>query len=154
MKKQGVFLFLLLLFISCYENSVYNAFQNISLSGWEKNDTLVYEIPKLKNSGNYQLGVSLRINNNFPFQSLTLIVEQMVFPQHLQYTDTIKCNLIDNNGIAKGRGISFFQYDFEVAKRTFQKGDSVHINVRHDMKREIMPGVCNVGINIRKLTYK
>lgn len=33
---------------------------------------------------------------------------------------------------------------------TLVPGDSLQISVRHDMKREILPGVSDVGIKIEK----
>ena len=28
------------------------------------------------------------------------------------------------------------------------QGDSIHITVRHDMKREILPGVSDIGVKV------
>ena len=31
------------------------------------------------------------------------------------------------------------------------QGDSIHVAIRHDMKREILPGVSDIGIKISKI---
>ena len=148
MKKIGTFLFLLLLATACQNDKVYDTFLHTPLSGWEKNDTLTFNIPQIRKSDVYYSGLTLRINNDFPFKSLTLIVEQTIWPSHARYTDTLNCNLIGDNGIAKGHGVSYYQYDFPIRNLHLQTGDSLHIQVRHDMKREILPGVSNIGINL------
>ena len=102
----------------------------------------------MRQSGNYQAKLAMRINSSFPFKSLTLIVEQTVLPRRNKYVDTLDCELIGNNGIAQGRGISYYQYDFNITQLRLQQGDSLNIKVRHDMKREILSGISNVGITL------
>lgn len=148
MKNVGILVYCCLLLFACNEGKVYDRFQHTPLSGWEKNDTLTFDVPPMRQSGNYQAKLAMRINSSFPFKSLTLIVEQTVLPHRNKYVDTLDCELIGNNGIAQGRGISYYQYDFNITQLKLQQGDSLHIKVRHDMKREILPGISNVGITL------
>ena len=71
-------------------------------------------------------------------------------PSHRSVTDTICCLLTDAQGNLLGDGISYRQYQFDISTEQLQKGDSLHIVVRHDMKREILPGVSDVGIKLEK----
>lgn len=148
MKAFGLSLLLVVLLTACNEKKVYDTFHHTPLAGWEKNDTLSFDVPGLKQGGNYLSALSLRINNAYPFMGLTLIVEQTVYPSHVVYTDTLDCELIGKNGVAKGKGISYYQYSFDVGTVNLQQGDSLHVNVRHDMKREILPGISNVGLSL------
>lgn len=59
--------------------------------------------------------------------------------------------LIDNNGVSKGQGISYYQYNFPINIYQMHQGDSIHVAIRHDMKREILPGVSDIGIKISKI---
>lgn len=170
--------FCLALLSSCTGNKVYDHYEHTPIAGWDKVDTLSYDVPALADSGRYATNLGLRINNAFPFQSLTLIVEQTVIPTSIQnqkihnspsgrinpfakqpkvkkitgtphtYIDTLTCTLFDNKGTIKGQGISYYQYHFRVSEMDLHTGDSIHITVRHDMKREIMPGIADVGISI------
>ena len=86
---------------------------------------------------------------------LTLIVEQNIYHnnKHVRSackTDTVNCQLIDKNGVSKGQGISYYQYNFPINVYRLNQGDSIHITVRHDMKREILPGVSDIGVKITK----
>ena len=65
--------------------------------------------------------------------------------------DTVNCQLIDNNGVSKGQGISYYQYNFPINIYQMHQGDSIHVAIRHDMKREILPGVSDIGIKISKI---
>ena len=133
---------------SCNGRRVYDKYANTPISGWEKNDTLSFEVQPLADGGTYEVSLGLRINDSYPFTGLTLIVEQHVFPSGTVQTDTVSCKLTDRHGNTDGYGISYYQYSFPVADIRLQQGDSVLVKVRHDMKREILPGISDVGVCI------
>ncbi|MBR4238230.1 MAG: gliding motility lipoprotein GldH [Prevotella sp.] len=148
-----------LLLGACIGNKVYDHYEHVPLTGWEKNDTLIFSIPKSAiTGGNYIIDLGLRINPIYPFTGLTLVVEQTVFRQtdnasHIlfrQQTDTLACKLIDERGNAQGAGVSHFQYQFNVSEMPLQPTDSLHIRIRHDMKREILPGIAEIGIQLHR----
>lgn len=139
-----------LLCAACTGNKVYDHYDHTPIAGWEKIDTLKFDVPRLSKSGLYATSMGLRINNAFPFISMTLIVEQTVLPANRTVIDTINCPLMDKNGRVRGKGIAFYQYHFPVSLMTLQQNDSLHITVRHDMKREILPGISDVGIELER----
>lgn len=141
----------MLLVASCTGNKVYDHYSHTLLTGWEKADALSFDVPSLTETGHYATRLGLRISNSYPFQSLTLIVEQTVYPSGHKQADTLSCHLFDRKGTVQGQGVSYFQYHFSVSQMSLQKGDSLHITVRHNMKREIMPGISDVGIEVEKL---
>ena len=133
---------------SCTGNKMYDKYQHTPVSGWEKNDTLKFEVPKMNSDGVFTANLGLRINSSFPFMGLTLIVDQTVYPSHLTKSDTINCQLIDKNGNSKGLGISYYQYNFKINQVSLNKGDSLVVRVRHNMKREILPGISDIGYSL------
>lgn len=135
---------------ACTGGKVYDSYNHTPIAGWEKTDTLAFNVSRLAEGGLYATDLGLRINNAFPFLSLTLIVEQTVFPSMQHRADTLNCRLMDAKGNARGQGVSYYQYHFRVSERALQPGDSLHITVRHDMKREIMPGISDVGIALTR----
>ena len=110
---------------SCKHSTVFDSYAHTPIAGWEKNDTLSFEIPPLLEGGYYNESLGLRITGNYPF-------------------------MIDKNGVSKGQGISYYQYNFPINVYRLNLGDSIHITVRHDMKREILPGVSDIGVKITK----
>jgi len=133
---------------SCNRHTVYDHYSHTPIAGWEKNDTLVFNIPKLTVGGMYQQFLGLRINGAYPFMSLYLIVEQTIEPQHRVLTDTLNCRLINQKGISEGQGISYYQYNFPITRIDLQAGDSLHVCIRHGMKRDILPGIADIGLRM------
>lgn len=165
-------LLLPLLLTSCLRNKVYDHYEPVAVSGWEKNDTLTYAIPRQGEAGIYSTNLGLRINQEYPFTDLTLIVEQKVIhnkkvevKQHNfihplverfvpcgsdYYCDTLKLRLVDDNGRVRGKGISEYQYRFHIGDLELQQYDSIYVSVRHAMKREILPGLTDVGYSMKR----
>ena len=146
----GVFMMLIL--TACHEKTVYHDYQEASSSGWEKNDPLSFHVPPIKETGNYVEEVGLRINGSFPFQNLNLIIEQTRKNTGERLCDTLVCKLINKQGYPEGRGISEYQYTFPLKTLQLEKGDSLYIEIRHDMKREILPGITDIGIKLSKVS--
>lgn len=140
-----------LAFASCNRKAVYSHYEHTPIFGWEKNDHLFFQTSPFAVEGRYREVVGLRINSSYPFRGLTLIVEQHVEPSGLRRTDTLWCKLIDANGVVQGKGISYFQYNFHLCDIPLHKGDSLHVELRHNMKREMLPGISDVGISLERI---
>lgn len=136
---------------ACMPDVAYDKYQSAPLTGWERNDTLFYDVPRLPQGGRYGMEMGLRINDDYPFMALTLIVEQTVFPQRKVLCDTINCQLYDQQGRRLSGGISYYQYTFPVRDMLLRPGDSLRVTIHHGMKKEILPGVSDVGISLRRL---
>ncbi len=139
-----------IIFFSCSESRVYDHYAHTPISGWEKNDTLVFNTDTIRDAGTYSQDIGLRINSSYPFMAITLVIDQTVYPEHTTKSDTINCNLIDKNGRSKGLGISYYQYSFPISDLDLKEGDSVVVRIRHDMKREILPGISDIGYMLTK----
>lgn len=152
-KSQHLFALLLtvaMVFAACDRKKVYAHYEHSDSEGWEKTDTLRFSIPPVKEDGKYQETLGIRSNNSFPFKSLTVTVEQTVLPKGEKKNYTLNCSITDDLGSKKGDGISLFQYEFPITKLDLQKGDSIEIAIVHDMKRDILPGLRDVGIMLDK----
>ena len=149
-RTAAFFLTLLSLTAACNGDKAFCKYADTAIEGWEKNDTLTFDVKPLAVAGNYQLILGLRTGNTYPFKSVTMIAEQTVFPSKKSFADTIECKLYDDNGKMLGNGISSHQYLFNVANRRYNKGDSIHIAIRHDMKRETLTGIGCVGIELTR----
>lgn len=153
MRKQLVFVFMaamLIVLAACNRRLVYDKYVSTPVAGWEKNDTLSFEISPVDSAASYQSYLGLRITDAYPFTALTLIVEQHVYPRDEIKIDTVHCQLTDDRGNATGNGLSYHQYKFPITLMQLQHGDSIHVRVRHDMKREILPGVSDIGMSLRR----
>lgn len=138
------------LFAACESGMVYDEYQQADVEGWEKNDQLVYDIHSLKESGTYSLALGLRLTTKYPFSNLHMIVEQTQMPANQTTVDTVTCYVVDKRGFTLGQGVSLFQYELPVRQKFYLHGDSLHVVVKHNMKREILPGISDVGIILKK----
>lgn len=134
-----------MLLVAC-DGTVYDTYRHTPTAGWEKNDTLFYDIPPVRSAADYELQLGIRTNNAFPFVAVTLIIDQTVLPSGQTMSDTLDCHLTKENSTQKPNGISYSQYTTVVRRLRLAAKDSLHITVRHDMKRDILPGVSDVGI--------
>ena len=135
---------------ACNKHTVYNHYEHTPIAGWEKNDTLSFTIGPMAKAGEYVEEVGLRISGDYPFMGLNLVVEQTVLPANEKKTETLTCSLVDEHGNAKGRGVSHYQYVFHLTTLKLNENDILHIALRHDMKREILPGISDIGIRLTK----
>ena len=133
---------------ACGGGTVYSKFVSTPVDGLEKNDTVVFDVPPVALFGRYSMEMGLRITAAYPFTSLSLEVCQTVEPGHRMSVDTLDCRLYDNVGNVLGRGVSIYQYGFALPDIGLQKGDSLHVRVRHVMKREILPGITDIGLSM------
>ncbi len=153
---------------SCTRQTKYYHYVHTPVTGWEKNDTISFDVPPLEQEGEYGRQVDLRITGFYPFMKLTLIVETDCIDRHQRTRqagrarmaygarrergdvsrDTVRCTLISGDGRTTGEGVGNYQYSFSMPPRTYHVGDSLHITIRHDMKREILPGISDVGLRL------
>ena len=134
--------------LSCHRNKVYDKYRHTPVTGWEKSDTLIFKTSPAAQDGDYRADLGIRITELFPFLSLTMIVEQTIHPSNVTSSDTLTCPLIDKNGIERGKGISYIQYTFPINTIKLAQGNSVSFCVRHNMMRDILPGISDVGISM------
>lgn len=135
---------------SCNRKTVYNHYQHTSAAGWEKDDTLTFEGIAIPEGGVYTEEIGLRTGSDYPFQSLTFIIEQTVSPSGDTRSETFTAHLMSEDGETLGHGVSLYQYRFPFRSLTLQEGDTLSIRIHHDMKRETLPGIFDVGMKLRR----
>lgn len=135
---------------SCDTHTPYYHYAHTPIDGWEKNDTLKYDVAPLKLGGEYQTTVGLRLNGAYPFRKLYLIMEQEIHPGLRHRTDTICFDVTSKEGRFTGNGISYFQYTTSLDREYLQEKDSLHITIRHAMKRDILPGISDIGVRLER----
>ena len=134
-----------LAFAGCNRKTIYHHYEHTPVAGWDKNDTLTFTV-KAKQRAVIQRDVELRISGDYPFQRLSLIVEQTTYPNGIRRRDTLNCDLIDPQGNILGQGVSLYQYRFHMTDISLNEDDSLCIDIRHNMKREVLPGIADIGV--------
>jgi len=134
---------------SCNRQTIYSHYESINTEGWIRSDKAEFDIIS-QEDGNYSQTMGLRATNNYPFTNLTLIVDQQVFPDSIHSSDTINIQMADLEGNFLGKGLTHLQYDIPLPPISLKKGDSIHVSISHYMKREVLPGITDIGISLKK----
>ena len=145
-------------FLACSGQKVYDSYCHTPLAGWEKNDPVEYDVPPVKVAGDYAAEVGIRITDAFPFTALFLVVTETVVPSNevgtlsceTTTTHVLTCDFMNADGKDAGRGLSYHQFAYPLPSISLQEGDSLHVSIRHDMKREILTGVSDIGLTLSK----
>lgn len=132
----------------CNRKTLYHHYEHTPLAGWEKSDTLYFSVKPNTSRTTIRRDVELRITSAYPFKGLNLVVEQTALPSQQSRHDTIDCRLTDDEGYTLGNGITLYQYRFELPDATINQGDSLRLSIRHNMKRETLPGIADIGIRL------
>ena len=130
----------------CNRKTIYHHYEHTPLTGWEKNDKLYFNVPPMTQRAVVQRYVEMRITGEYPFQGLNIVVEQTVYPSRISRLDTLNCNFTNAEGSIKGKGVSLYQYKSRMSDISLNEGDSLSVSIRHNMKREILPGIADVGV--------
>lgn len=133
---------------SCNRNVIYHHYEPTAIEGWDRTDTLTFSVATAKERAVVQRDVELRITDGYPYRQFSLIVEQATLPTGLHRTDTVNCQLVNAEGKIQGQGLTLYQYHFHLPDISLNEGDSLCFRIHHNMRREEMPGVSDVGLRL------
>lgn len=123
-------------------------YEKVSSGFWERGDVKTFLTPEVREDGDYDLTLLLRADRSFPYMNVTLVVGETLLPGGEKSFSTIKCAVFDEKGNSEGGGISLFQYSSPLGTRHLERGERLSVSVRHDMRREMLPGVADVGVMV------
>ena len=65
-------------FVACDRKTIYVHYEHTPITGWDKSDVLYYDVPAIKEEGDYKEDIGLRVVNTYPFQGLSLVIKQIL----------------------------------------------------------------------------
>lgn len=143
-----------MLLSACHDNLVFSTYKATPTNGWDKNEPVKFEVSSLPAEGEHQMLLGLRLSDSYPFRNFHVVVKQERYPSGEETTDTVIYDVVDRHGNINGQGVNYYQYEAPVRTLNLTEGDSLSITVKHIMKREIMPGILDVGVIIEKNEQK
>ena len=155
--KKTKLLFLILItivvfFISCDKNQIYDKFQPLPKSGWNKDSVIVFDIPVTDTLKNQNLYINVRNDVKYKYSNLWLFIE-IIQPGSSELTDTFEITLADPAGKWIGEGIGGLKTRQAIFKRNiyFPVSGNYSINIQHGMRENILEGITDIGVRIEKL---
>jgi gliding motility-associated lipoprotein GldH len=136
----------------CNRKAVYSHYEPIAVSGWgwEKTDTIRFYLPQTTEMCHYTEELGLRTTQAYPYTNVVLVVVQKSVPSGFERKDTVEFELVSNDGQRLGQGFKYFHQIKSLPDVTIPKGDSLSINVCHNMRNDHLKGIAAVGITVKR----
>lgn len=151
MMRRAIFLPLIGLSIAaCTDGTLLHSYKPLPADGWDKRDTICFDVPKAEMDIDGTLHVGLRTTANIGMREVVLAVEQSSETASLCRCDTIRYPLTDAEGNALSKGVNMHQYETQHIPFHIQKGQSCTVRIHHLMVKELVPGISEVGIRISR----
>jgi len=152
MMRKVAFLPLIGLTIAaCTNNTLIHSYKPLSADGWNRCDTICFNIPQAEADINGILTIGLRTIANIGMKDVVLAVEQCGETASLYRCDTISYSLTDSEGNALGKGINIHQFESVQLPFQMKKGHGCSVRIHHLMRREVITDITEVGIKIANL---
>lgn len=136
---------------ACDNHTVYHSYQSIPEKGWEKSDTLFFQVPVNDSLTIFQLSAGVRNENNYPYQDLYLFISHNLEDSTKWQTDTLRFTLSDKEGKWTGTGWGNLYQSVQPMKSAVTRhAGNYTFKVSHGMKDEILSGISDIGIKIER----
>ncbi len=136
----------------CQENHrVYEKYVSIEDYQWSLKDTLNFKV-KIKDTSNpYQLALQLRNKISYPYRNIWLLI-QHESPSGTLSSMKAEFQLAKKSGKWTGQGIGdLYDHRFPVPQNISLSEKGTHrFRLVHLMRKNKLPGVMNVGLQLRK----
>lgn len=133
---------------SCENQAVYDQYQAIQNTSWEKDKVYYFTFRIEDISVPYDLTLEVRNNNKYPFQNLWVFCSEEQ-PIGSLRKDTVECMLADEFGKWYGHGISLFQSSFPIRTNyRFPVKGQYTFSFRQGMRNDQLPGIQEIGLRV------
>jgi len=155
-RNSALLILVVILFFSCDKKRVFDEYKSVGMA-WDKDSIISFNLPELDSTKRYNLFVTLRDNNNYPFNNLFLIVG-IEMPNGFTKVDTLEYQMANPDGSLMGDGFSDIKENklFFKEKVRFRGKYKVHLKqaVRENGKVggvKALEGITEVGFRIENL---
>ena len=133
---------------ACTGGTVFHSYKPLPKEGWDRCDTICFDLPKAEKDINGTLFIGVRTTANINYQDIVLAVEQCLSSPIAYRCDTVRYPLVDAEGLALSPGINYHQYESQQVPFHLMKGQSASVRIHHLMRHEVIPNITELGIKI------
>lgn len=149
--KSIILLFVASTLVACDKQTVYHSFQSIPTEGWQRKDTLFFNVEVPDSFTCYKLSLEVRNRNDYPYQNINLSISTIGVDTHSLPADTFQLILANKNGRWKGTGWgSLYQLEFAAGGIQIGKPGSYQFKIAHTLADEVLYGVNDIGIKLKR----
>ena len=145
-----------ILFFSCDKKRVFDEYKSVG-TAWHKDSIVTFDLPELDSTKRYNLFVTLRDNNNYPFNNLFLIVG-IEMPNGFTKVDTLEYQMANPDGSLMGDGFSDIKENKLFFKEKVRFRGKYKVNIKQAVRENgkvpgvtALEGITEVGFRIEKI---
>ena len=146
--NSSLFILYSSLLAACINGIVQHSYKPLPAEGWERNDTVCFDLPQAAQDFNGTLTIGLRTIAHVGMQDIVLAVEQCNESAEVCRCDTIRYPLTDADGEALTPGVNNHQYETQHLPFSMKKGQGGSVRIHHLMTPETVQGITELGIKI------
>ncbi len=150
----GVISILLVLIglFSCKNSSIYNDYREIPDYKWKIDNVLKFDVTITDTVTPCDIYFNVRNSGKYPYSNLWLFVKEKA-PDKEAVNEKFNCVLADKNGQWFGKGFGDIS-DLQLLYKSnvlFKKSGVYTFEIAQGMRDEVLNGIVNVGIQIKKV---
>ena len=152
-RNSALLILVAILFFSCDKKRVFDEYKSVGRA-WHKDSVVSFDLPELDSSKRYNLFVTLRDNNNYPFNNLFLIVG-LEMPNGFTKVDTLEYQMANPDGSLMGDGFSDIKENKLFYKEKVRFRGKYKVNIKQAVRETgkvpgvtALDGITEVGFRI------
>lgn len=154
-KNSALLLLVTTLLFSCDKKRVFDEYKSVG-SAWHKDSIVSFNLPELDSTKRYNLFVTLRDNNNYPFNNIFLIVG-MEMQNGFTKVDTLEYQMANPDGSLLGDGFTDIKESKLYYKENVRFRGKYKVFIKQAVREtgkvpgvELLEGITDVGFRIEK----
>lgn len=154
-KNSAILLLVTTLLFSCDKKRVFDEYKSVG-SAWHKDSIVSFNLPELDSTKRYNLFVTLRDNNNYPFNNIFLIVG-MEMQNGFTKVDTLEYQMANPDGSLLGDGFTDIKESKLYYRENVRFRGKYKVFIKQAVREtgkvpgvELLEGITDVGFRIEK----
>jgi gliding motility-associated lipoprotein GldH len=152
-RNSALLIIVVILFFSCDKKRVFDEYKSVGRA-WHKDSVVTFDLPELDSTKQYNLFVTLRNNNSYPFNNLFLIVG-IEMPNGFTKADTLEYEMANPDGSLMGDGFSDIKENKLFYKEKVRFRGKYKVNIKQAVRENgkipgvtALDGITEVGFRI------
>lgn len=145
-----------LVLVSCDKQRVFDEYKDVG-SAWHQDSLVSFDLPALEKNKAYNMFLTLRDNNDYPFNNIFLIVS-LEQPNKVTLVDTLEYAMANPDGSLMGDGFTDVKESKLTYKQKFKaQAGAYRVRIQQAVRQTgkipgvtELPGITDVGFRIEK----
>ena len=155
-RNNALLILIVMLFFSCDKKRVFDEYKSVGRA-WHKDSIVSFNLPELDSTKRYNLFVTLRDNNDYPFNNLFLIVA-LELPNGFTKVDTLEYEMAHPDGSLMGEGFSDIKENKLFFKEKVKFRGKYKVSIKQAVRENgkvpgvtTLAGITEVGFRIENI---